>query len=398
LGKIVRRLQLEWVDEVDSGDLEIEDGEREDVEIENEAGTWRREPSELEEFYQTAVTFGLDLDVVKTVKTGSESAAALILLYTLPNLTVLGLEPPCHKGPFDEFGTHIRDRFLPNLKTIQYSHWDTEGGYDLGVLAPFFNLSSLLTVSAYMAHGGGYNLELEDHYGKSSVETLNLHQSDIDRFTFSQLIQLPRSIKNIYYERSDNGEYTDLPVTRREFVAAISLVSHSLESLHLDWNAYDTTEDSTVLGSLARFTNLKKLSVGFGDLLGRVPPSTSGVQLVNVLPPNLEELKLTPDGLGWKLWQTKDFIESTQQLLTAKRANPTILSTLTKVYIPDAEMRVRRDGADVGEGAWKERRERVLKAADELVKFATQMGMELQQYEQYLGERMVPDYCNFMRI
>lgn len=188
LGALVKNLSLDWDDEVDKG-TQLPHWAFPDPRDKQ----WKpRDSFELEEFYQAALEYGLDPTEFECVKTGSESAMALILLCSLPNLTDWVVQPPYAKGLFEDFGTHIGSRFLKKVKFVGYLHYDTVGGYYIGNLFPFFLLTSILSIDATLTYGEEAECtpNIKKYYRTSSVETIRITYSNIDGSTLSRI--LPR--------------------------------------------------------------------------------------------------------------------------------------------------------------------------------------------------------------
>lgn len=315
LGELVRTLYLEWDDEVDK-----RIGSPHSL-----TEAWQpRDTSELEEFYQAALGYGLDPTTFERVKVGSESATASILLFSLPNLIDWDVQPPYAKGLFEDFETHIGGRFLKKVESVRYSHYDPEGAYSVDQLVPFFILPSIHTIVAHMAYGieGEGMADVEKYYSTSSVEVIRILSSDIDGPTLSMIFRIPRHLKTFIYDRESlAGGLT----TRSEFSQAFLNVSGTMEYLSLKWEDFDG--DESVFGSFSHLKALKKLEVGFGDLLGT--SSSTAMRLVDVLPPNLEELLL--EVADSRQWTNSDYVESVRQLLDAKKVSPSTLPNLRKI-------------------------------------------------------------------
>lgn len=379
LGKLARRAHLQWQSKasIDSQFPETAAKVKGDG-VEDTDKDVNNQISALDEFYKAAVALELDSDFANAVKNGSESAAALLVLCFLPNLVILGLEPPREKGLLTKFDTYVGRRFLTQLEMVAYSHWDTEGGYPSQVLIPFLFLPSIRIISAHGVPGDRDNLGLQGKRSESLIETLNLHWTDMDLDTFTQLLQSCRCLKNISYDKRGDTDLVSTPLTRRGFANALLPTSHSLETLYVGWETYGFDDDDSFLGSLAHFVSLKKLSVGFADLLGGSPDSTSGSQLVEFLPPNLEELQLTEAGsynLGRGQWQEGHYIEFSRQLLSAKKDSPTILKKLNKIYLPEKIVMCEK----------REEMPRITGPSRQLFDLATEVGVKLEVFDWNFG-------------
>lgn len=194
LGGFVRSLELDWSPQIDYGLEQLEDE------------GWR-DTSELEEVYQAALEFGLDRTAFDNVKAGSETAAALILLCSLPNVVVLDINLPENDRVIESFNARLDTRFLTKVETVRISsQYDYEGGYPVCTLIPFIILPSIRTISARMVYAedrpGESTIDLERHFGTSSVERLELTFSNIEAAILPDLLKIPRSLKVFKYDRS----------------------------------------------------------------------------------------------------------------------------------------------------------------------------------------------------
>lgn len=236
------------------------------------------------------------------------------MLYLLPNLHTLEFEVPFSwsTDPSDYWVLRFIDEatgqsypstygsFLPHLRTIIPRHYDTEDGFDMRGIAPFFNLQSLREVNAVMMGG------LSDQtwpVENSNVKSLRLYNSAMEDSDFTNLINSFKALEVLEWSWSDSA-FRDIEFDISGMDA--DLVKHATSLKRLCLDATDATTDETgtemetaSMGSLAAFTELKSVTISAIFLVGSEPvdedddgDENMSMPLVQVLPRVLEKLEI----------------------------------------------------------------------------------------------------------
>jgi hypothetical protein len=326
MGELVYSLRLEWNPSIDEDSEELKDR------------NYNPERSELAYFYQVAIGYGLDAGACESVKAGSENAIASILLCSLPNLVSMDIILPGNDKIIEGLRTKLDTRSLGKVESVWISsQHDGDGGYPLETLLPFLTLPSIRSITATMVYAearrGLQRRDLEAYLGTSFLERIEFRYTNIEASILSDLLKIPRSLKYFAYHRSIQMGSSNS--CREDFSEALLSVADTLEDLSIEWDEYsvdleEEEDDDSVFGWIVELKVLKRLTIPLHDIVGRNP--SGALPLVEVLPPNLEELSISG---AHDIWVSADYIRIIRLLLRAKRDQLDTLTKLRRISIHD---------------------------------------------------------------
>ncbi|KAF2666025.1 hypothetical protein BT63DRAFT_427812 [Microthyrium microscopicum] len=276
--------------------------------------SWSLDQSELEpDGLEAIVEAAKSLDLpeketwIKALENGTTDAILALILYLTPNLQELSLVIPYMEektkslvwklfNVAGQAGSSSEFHNFSSLEIIKGQHWDTEDGFDMGVLAVCFRLPSLRKVEAFACSSENEIDEGDWPEKFSEVDTLSFEFSDMDESSIGAIVASCKALKSF------SCQWGPATVGASEFTIpgiadALRSQKHSLEQLTLDAReafAIETAEEEfEAIGSLKDFEKLASLTLssvflsGSDDNEDYDPP-----ELTDILPSTLKDLKI----------------------------------------------------------------------------------------------------------
>jgi hypothetical protein len=251
---------------------------------------------------------------LEDLESGSTDAHIALLLCLTKNVEVLDVVVPYHRetGKLHVLDVVVEAALKPNalphqfhrFRTIKAQHYDTEGGFDAGFYAPFFQLPSLRSIQGLATFS---NVEAADHQwpiATSNVESITLRNSDITEEMISSIVGACKALKECQLEWGYFTDYTEMDseFTIEGIWQALRSQNHSLEVLELDCSdpswVRETGEPFQSISTLKDFDKLAKLSVSAMFLTGSHDKDDSATTpiLKDMLPSSLHSLRILDGG------------------------------------------------------------------------------------------------------
>lgn len=323
ISTLIRKIDLaKCVREVKMESFEVRDADR--------APSWPWQgnfsPETIKQYKQECSAAVKDLQISfqdrwdEDIERGIQDAYNALLLCLIPNLEILQLKvPQCFY-----FENTIVHRVLneavsrppyaskvhgfKKLRDLHLEHADTEGGFSLRRLSSIFHLQQLQRLTMH-AWGEVDAVTVTDATGDwpertSPIKHIDIQWSDTPASNVKDLLSFVKTLETFRYE-AGGSTAGDTMYYLPDFNDALSLHSSSLTQLELRfeesfWFEFKE-ETSPPLGSLSAFTALKVLRLDAACLTG-IPEDGdedeesdeegSSIDLINLLPPNIERFRV----------------------------------------------------------------------------------------------------------
>lgn len=201
----------------------------------------REDKSEMESIYTAALEYSLGAPIVQCVRVGSESAAVILLLCSLPNLVKLQVRSPYgieRFTPAFRFEEHLGTRFLGKLE-----HYASRKCYDAECLLYFFNLPSIRVITIDVLETFGQTMA--SHGCTSTVERLHMRHCTVEKHRLMELMRLPRILKEF--------SFTDGRVVWEPYDVPTSIFGEALEHVRDTLEVYMYSTVPYICPQLIRF-------------------------------------------------------------------------------------------------------------------------------------------------
>ncbi|KAL9025607.1 MAG: hypothetical protein Q9180_007637, partial [Flavoplaca navasiana] len=252
-----------------------------------------------------------------------------LLALLLPNLRKLGLDLPLKFTILEKALNHatllrpLHAPFASLQKVEKVSCWfrGNVAQGDINELAPFFRLPCVKRMRA------GFQLVSSKPWPQlpqqTTLQKLKLKCRDIQPEVLGSMLHGLGNLRVLEFKSFPHASEIMFPlnilVHPQRFGSALLNAAASLREINISYSTH-YHGDGTLLGSFRPFTQLKSLTTELRWLLG----DARSVQLVDILPPSLEELALTAGGwegiIGLVVSQFKELVDAKPSVMTNLRS------------------------------------------------------------------------------